>query len=147
MKFELKPTTEVYVEVYPEESWLSIETPESMYNKLSHLDSDINRHIDCKSTYKHQTYKYAIDNEEYDNVEFDTLYEAISEVILNDIFKWTIRGKGRKNDEYNTRRTVTSFQEVVNFCYSYPYEFEVLDGELSEKEKDAISKVLEFRFQ
>lgn len=147
MRFELKPTTDVYVEVYPEENWFSRETPESMYNKLYHLEKDINRHVDCKNTHKHQAYKYVMDNEEYDGEEFDTLYEAISEVILKNTFKWTIHGKGRETDEYFTEKVAKSFQEVIEFCYDYPYEFEVLQGELSEKENDATSKVVEFRLQ
>lgn len=143
MNFELKPTNKCVVEVTPETSYME-RTPQGEYNEACCLKSDINRHIDNGGTYINQTYEYSFTSDDYDDTRFETLYEAISTVILDDMFSYKVTGKRNDKEEYPTSQHRYSFKEVLEEVYRYPYECKV-DGELTAKERSAIDKVIGFR--
>lgn len=140
MNFKLVPTNNVVVEVTPESGWTE-RTPEQEYNEGNSLKREIDRHVDNGGTYVRQTYEYIHDDE-----SFETLYDAISDVILDCMFSYSVTGKARKEEEYPTGIHCYSFKDVLEEVYRHPYECKV-EGELTEKEIKAIQMVIDFRLK
>jgi len=111
------------------------------------LVSQIKRHCDVDQvSVRGKTVYVTEDGNEHDNI-VDALVDEMNEHEYN--FGFTIRYERPSDGTHNgkpigTRTSASSFQEVVEEAWRCPYAFEVVTGDLTDRQREFLGKVIEY---
>ena len=146
MNIKSVKTNNVIVEVTPRNEgnygFFSISgqqrTPDAEYRLAKQIESDIKRQID---DVEYINIKQETVYQDQEGEEFDTLFELLSSNLEHDdtyIYRYVRPSDG----DVGTRARTNDFRELIEVAFKNPHQFEVIDGELLDSQKEFLNSVI-----
>lgn len=138
MKVELKQSDDKVIVVEPRANMFSHKVDSGICEQI---EADIKRHVDDVHSVEIKSKTiYCVGDYEY-----DSLYEALVDNV-EPYYNSLIEAKGKEREDLCfASNKASTFQEAVKFAYNYPYEYEILSGDLTEQQIEFLLKVVEWR--